>query len=179
MTAAESQPAEPKPRRRWHQYRLRTLLLAVTVAGVLLAGWKVYQKLTVQPLFVFFDIWQTALHNGDGIGRVQGLLGRGRELKDASSVIGHIRSNPGLYPAGLEEGDKFFLYEMPYGRTTKAQVSLQFRHGVLVNHNPTSIPLVRFLDESGQDYRLTSSRAGGARTRAGQRAAAAPWTPRW
>ena len=38
MTTPEPQPAAPKLKRRWYQFRLRTLLLFVLVCGVLL-GW--------------------------------------------------------------------------------------------------------------------------------------------
>jgi hypothetical protein len=143
MNESAFETAPRRRQRRWYQYSLATLLVAVALAAVLLSTYHTYVKLTEPASSVFFRNWQT-IHNGEKIDRVQAVLGLARAPEDTSRIVDFIRSHPDRYPDGLEKGDRFLLYEIPHGRTCTMTVYVQFRNDHLVNHVPPGIQVANF-----------------------------------
>lgn len=76
---------------------------------------------------------------GDSVARVERLLGPG-DRKDQAKQLSFTKlcaeRAPKFYPDGVQEGDEFLAFHA----ADNCSISLQFRNGKLVNHNPKDIP---------------------------------------
>jgi len=125
------------------KFSLRVLILLIAAIGVGMAvvRWNEpaarYRR--TGDAVAFYTVLKNQLRNGDSIRDVSRLLGPGSRETDPKAhadSVSYARRTPSENPQGAQDTDVFISW-----KTTGWTITLQFRDGRLINHNPAVYPL--------------------------------------
>lgn len=121
--------------------RMSMLAIAGIAAGLVVIRWNdpaVRYRRTGEAV-AFYGVLKDQIRNGDTIGEVSRLLGPGRLVTDPkfhADAMSYAIRTPSVNPQGGRDSDRFYTW-----KTTEWNITLQFRDGHLINHNPAIYPL--------------------------------------
>jgi|GEM_PF-5263332 len=87
----------------------------------------------------FYAVLKSQIKNGDSIDKVSRLLGVGSLVTDPkvhAYFVSYALRTPSENPQGARDTDRFSTW-----KTTEWNITLQFRDGHLINHQPAIYPL--------------------------------------